>query len=141
MESNYPVRRGVGRPRRAVDAAAPQAGEPEEEAETVAPPPVTEPEVQIAPQEDQPHPTWETIDTAPLDGRDVFARWGEDDASGRSVHWKQGRAFNGRRWTQGGRWATSEDLHPLPADPPTHWLKPPPSSDDEVLDDDVSAAA
>ncbi|HXE51229.1 MAG TPA: hypothetical protein VN663_22820 [Ramlibacter sp.] len=76
-----------------------------------------------------PAPTREPIDTAPQDGRDVLVFWGDDDAEGRVVRWKQGRYFTGRRWMQGGRWAPSDGTTPLVADAPTHWLKPPGSED------------
>lgn len=81
----------------------------------------------------QRQPTWEPIDTAPKDGRDIAVRWGENDADGRLVRWKEGRWFNGRRWLPGGRWCPSDGLWPLTLDQPTDWLKPP-GHDEETAD-------
>jgi hypothetical protein len=87
----------------------------------------------------QPQPTWEPEATAPRDGRDVIVRWGEGDAEGRVVHWKDGRWFNGRRWLPGGRWAPSDSLMPLTMEPPTHWLKPPVADEPESGEEPAAA--
>lgn len=85
-------------------------------------------------------PTWEPIESAPHDGRDVIVRCGEEDAEGRVVHWKDGRQFNGRRWLPGGRWAPSDSLMPLTIESPTHWLKPSPGDEPDTSDESPAAA-
>jgi hypothetical protein len=85
--------------------------------------PATEPEPETAPQA----PTWEPIDeNTPRDGYEIAIRYGDgEDAQVRRARWKMGRRFNGRRWEQGGTWVPSDGVTPLPAEAPTHWLKPP----------------
>lgn len=90
----------------------------------------------------QPLPLWEPIESAPLNGRDVVVRWGEDD-EGRTVCWKAGRFFDGRRWISGGRWVPSDSMQPCPANPPSHWLHEPAEDDSEpaAADEDAETVA
>lgn len=82
----------------------------------------------LAEPEPGPEPvgSWEPIETAPHDGRDIWVRWGESDDNGRTIYWKHGRRYENRRWVAGGRWAPRDDLsRPLPAQLASHWYKPP----------------
>lgn len=85
--------------------------------------------------------SWEPIsDETPRDGLEVLIAYREYDDGGnltrddtRTVRWKQGRYFTGRRWQEGGAWVPTDGMTPLPATSPTHWLKPaaPPDSESE----------
>jgi hypothetical protein len=74
---------------------------------------------------------WDSIETAPRDGTDIVVRYDESDQDGRPVKWKHGRRFDGRRWTEGGRWV-SNDLAPLAAHEPVQWLRPAEQEQPEV---------
>lgn len=119
-----------------------------DEPETPPAPPMPEPEQPPgpgpapAPEPPMPAgalPTWESIDSAPRNDSDVTVRYGEDDAEGRIVRWRLGRRFTGRRWVEGGKWVPSDNMIPLPAGEPTHWLKYPEPEVEPVSE--VEAAA
>lgn len=84
------------------------------------------------PASQSPGASWESIDGAPRDGRDIFVRWREDDDQGVMVRWKAGRRFSRGRWIAGGRWMPSESLQPLPAVEPIEYLRVIQETEDEM---------
>lgn len=96
--------------------------------------PDTPPRDEAATAEAQ-EPTWDAIDTCPLDGNDVTVRYaGVQDFPGdlrsvRTVRFTRGRLFNRTtcRWEQGGRFIPTDRMDiPLPAAAPVAWLNPHP---------------
>lgn len=83
----------------------------------------------------------EPIADAPLDGSDVLVYWGDADTEGRWMRWKVSRAYDRERrcWAPGGKWIPAADFLPAPAEPPTHWLRPPDPTPDPVESEEGDA--